>query len=188
MEKYGFGLTRQELLETVSQYVLANLIQNPFKNGVPGEDWFLSFKKRHNLSIKKPQPVEYARKLACSPYVIYPYFDLLEKTVNELGLRDKPSHIWNVDETSFSKDPSKSKVVGYKGFTSTRTIASPGKDNTTVFLGCNAVGEKTPPMIVFKGISKLKHTEDIITKLPKPAIGRRGQIVFKMSFHYFNIQ
>lgn len=76
---------------------------------------------------------------------------MLEETINKLGLSDKPSHIWNVDETSFSKDPSKSKVVGCKGFTSTRTIASPGKDNTTVLLGCNAVGEKTPPMIVFKG-------------------------------------
>lgn len=151
MEKHGFGLTRQELLETVGQYVLVNLVKSPFKNGVPGEDWFLLFKKRHNLSIKKPQPVEYARKLACSPFIIHPYFDLLEETVNELGLRDKPSHIWNVDETSFSKDPSKSKVVGHKGFTSTRTIASPGKDNTTILLGCNALGEKTPPMIVFKG-------------------------------------
>ncbi|RVE39998.1 hypothetical protein evm_015352 [Chilo suppressalis] len=151
MEKYGFGLTRKELLETVGQYVSVNLVKNPFKNGVPGEDWFLSFKKRHELSIKKPQPVEYARKLAISPFVIYPYFDLLEETVNELGLSDKPSHIWNVDETSFSKDPSKSKVVGCKGFTSTRTIASPGKDNTTILLGCNALGEKTPPMIVLKG-------------------------------------
>lgn len=57
MEKHGFGLTRKELLETVGQYVSDNNIKNPFKNGVPGEDWFLSFKKRHNLSIKKPQPV-----------------------------------------------------------------------------------------------------------------------------------
>lgn len=151
MEKFGFGLTRKELLETVGQYVAANGIQNPFKSGVPGEDWFLSFKKRHNLSIKKPQPVEYARKQACSPNVIYPYFNLLEETINDLDLGDKPSHIWNVDETSFSKDPSKSKVVGCKGFTSTRTIASPGKDNTTVLLGCNALGEKTPPMIIYKG-------------------------------------
>ncbi|CAG4951809.1 unnamed protein product [Parnassius apollo] len=112
---------------------------------------FLHLKKRHNLSIKKPQPVEHARKQACSPYIIYPYFNLLEQALTELKLLDRPSHIWNVDETSFSKDPSKSKVVGIKGFTSTRTIASPGKDNTTVLLGCNALGEKTPPLKVFKG-------------------------------------
>ncbi|KOB71361.1 Uncharacterized protein OBRU01_13858 [Operophtera brumata] len=151
MEKHRFGLTRKEILETVGLYVSENDIKNPFKNDVPGVDWFLSFKKRHNLSIKKPQPVEYARKQAYSPYIIYPYFDLLEQTLTELKLLDRPSHIWNVDETSFLKDPSKSKVVGIKGFTSTRTIVSPGKDHTTVLLGCNALGEKTPPVIVFKG-------------------------------------
>lgn len=151
MEKYGFGLTRKELMETVGLYVTVKGVDNPFKNGIPGEDWFLSFKKRHNISVKKPQPVEYARKAACRPNVIYPYFDLLEETVNQLDLRDKPSHIWNVDETSFSKDPSKAKVVGLKGFTSTRTISSPGKDNTTVLLGCNAFGEKAPPLIIYKG-------------------------------------
>lgn len=126
----------------------AKAVNNPFKNGVPGEDWFLLFKKRHNISVKKPQPVEYARKTACRPNMIYPYFDLLEETVNQLDLRDKPSHIWNVDETRFSKDLSKAKVVGLKGFTSTRTILSPDKDNTTVLQGCNALGEKTPPLII----------------------------------------
>ncbi|CAG4996929.1 unnamed protein product [Parnassius apollo] len=153
MEKYGFGLTRKEVLEVVGQYVVENNIETPFKNGTPGEDWFLAFKKRHNLSVKKPQPVEYARKKACNPAVIYPYFDLLAKTIDDLGLRDKPSHIWNADETSFSKDPSKSKVVGLRGYTSTRTISSPGKTNTTVLLACNAAGEKAPPLIVFKGKS-----------------------------------
>lgn len=96
--------------------------------------------------MKKPQPVEYARKKACNPGIIYPYFVLLEETVEKLELRDNPSHIWNIDETSFSK----SKVVGIKNHTSTSTIASPGKD-TTVLLGCNAIGEKAPPVIVYKG-------------------------------------
>lgn len=67
LEKYGFGLTRKKLMETVGLYVATKDVKNPFKNGVPGEDWFLSFKKRHNLSVKKPQPVEYARKTACRP-------------------------------------------------------------------------------------------------------------------------
>lgn len=57
MEKYGFGLTRKELTETVGQYVTAKAVNNPLKNGVPGEDWFLLLKKRHNISVKKPQPV-----------------------------------------------------------------------------------------------------------------------------------
>lgn len=68
-----------------------------------------------------------------------------------LELHDKPSQIWNLDETSFCRDPSKTKVVGLKGYASTRTIASPGKSNTTVLLGISAAGDKTPPLIVYKG-------------------------------------
>lgn len=150
MEKYGFGLTRTEIMEVVGDYVTKNNIETPFKNGIPGEDWFLAFKKRHNLTVKKPQAVENSRKKACNPWVIYSYYELLKNTMDELGLHDKPSHIWNLDETSFSKDPSKTKVVGLRGYASTRTIASPGKDNTTVLLGCSAAGGKTPPLIIFK--------------------------------------
>lgn len=85
------------------------------------------------------------------PYIIYPYFDLLEKTIEELGLTNKPQAVWNLDETSFSKDPSKTKIVGRKGHAATRMIASPGKDNTTVLLAASAVGEKVAPLIIFKG-------------------------------------
>ncbi|CAG4918372.1 unnamed protein product [Colias eurytheme] len=78
-------------------------------------------------------------------------FDLLENTINQLNLRDKPSSIWNLDGTSFCKDPSKTKVVVVKGHAATRVISSPGRDNTTVLLCANALGEKAPPLIVFKG-------------------------------------
>ncbi|CAK1603400.1 unnamed protein product [Parnassius mnemosyne] len=86
MEKSGFGLTRKEVIELVGQYVVKNNIKTPFKDGIPGEDWFIAFKNRHGLSVKKPQAVEHARRTACRPAVIYGYFDLLEKTINELGL------------------------------------------------------------------------------------------------------
>ncbi|CAH2095105.1 unnamed protein product [Euphydryas editha] len=151
METYGFGLTRAEVLDMVGEYIKQNNIPSSFKNGVPGKDWFVSFSKRHHLSIKKPQAVEYARKTAIDPYIVFPYFDLLEKTIKELNLQDKPHAIWNLDETSFSKDPSKTKIVGVKGYAATRVIATPGKDNTTVLLGASAAGQKTPPLIIFKG-------------------------------------
>lgn len=55
MEKWGFWLSRKEILTLVGKYVKANNIKTQFKNGVPGEEWFLNFKRRHNLSIKIPQ-------------------------------------------------------------------------------------------------------------------------------------
>ncbi|KAJ8935809.1 hypothetical protein NQ318_023363 [Aromia moschata] len=47
LEKCGFGLTRKEVLKTVGEYVRSNNIKTSFKDGTPGEDWFIGFKKRH---------------------------------------------------------------------------------------------------------------------------------------------
>ncbi|CAH2097797.1 unnamed protein product [Euphydryas editha] len=151
MEKYGFALSRKEVLQMVGDYVKKNTLITPFKNGIPRKDWFLAFRKRQGLSLKKPQGIEYARKTAIDPFIVFPYFDLLEKTIRELNLTDKPEAIWNIDETSFSKDPAKTKVVGAKGHAATRVISSPGRDNTTVLLGANAAGDKAPPLIIYKG-------------------------------------
>lgn len=151
MEKHGFGLARAEMLETVAQYVQKNKILTPFKDGKPGNAWLTGFNKRHKLSVKKPQAVEYSRKKAINPFIVFPYFDLLEKTLKNLNLMERPSAIWNLDETSFSKDPAKTKIVGLKGHAATRVISSTGKENTTVLLGANAQGDKLPPLIIYKG-------------------------------------
>ncbi|CAG4965383.1 unnamed protein product [Colias eurytheme] len=37
MEKYGFGLSRTEIMELVGDYVTKNMIKNPFKNGMVGQ-------------------------------------------------------------------------------------------------------------------------------------------------------
>ncbi|KAB0790136.1 hypothetical protein PPYR_14990, partial [Photinus pyralis] len=146
-----FGISRKELLEIVGQYIAKNKISTPFKNNVPSGDWFLEFKKRHNLSIKKPEIVKYARKKNTDPFVISEYFQLLEKTLNDLKLIDAPAKIWNMDETSFCTDPSRTKVVGVKGVSSTRITAGSGRNNTTVLFAASASGEKAPPLIVYKG-------------------------------------
>lgn len=150
-EKWGYGFSRKEVIELVARFIKDNNIKNNFKNGVPGEDWFLKFKKRHNLSLKTPQNVEYARKKALDPFIIYKYFDLLKLILDEHELYDKPERIWNLDESSLSIDPRKVKVVGAVNKASSRTISSPGKENTTILLMCNAAGDKAPPLIIYKG-------------------------------------
>lgn len=74
MDKYGYGLSRKEVLTLVGDYLNINKIANPFKNGFPKEDWWLGFSSRNKLSLKKPEIVEYARKKACDPFIIYGYF------------------------------------------------------------------------------------------------------------------
>ncbi|XP_063634481.1 jerky protein homolog-like [Cydia splendana] len=151
LEKWGFGLSRNEVITLVSKYIRLNNISTPFKDGVPGPDWFTSFRNRHGLSLKKAQPVEHARKVNTDPFSINEYFELLQATLKKLNLEQMPSQIWNLDETSVSFDPSKTKVVGKKGVPSSRTTHGTGKDNTTVLTAVNADGVKISPLIIFKG-------------------------------------
>lgn len=151
LEKWGFGLSRNEVMDCVQEYVTQNNIKNSFKDNRPGEDWFLGFKRRNRLSIKKPQALEYSRKKMTDPFVIQDYFDLLYQQLTELNLFEKPSHIWNLDETSVCTDPSKTKVVGEKGKSCSRTIGGSGKENITCLVAVNAAGGKAPPLVIFKG-------------------------------------
>lgn len=121
MEKWGFRLSRSEILEIVAEYVRVNNIQTPFKNNTPGPDWFIDFRKRHGLSIKKAQPVEYVRRKMTDPFVIAEYFDLLNNTLQDLNLLENPESIWNLDETSLCLDPTRTKVVGKKNKPCART-------------------------------------------------------------------
>lgn len=114
LEKWGFGMSRDEVLDMVQTFVVLNDIKTRLK-GRQGAEWFLNFTKRHNLSVKKPQGNEYVRMNQVNPFVIYGLVHLLEKTIQENGLSGKPHLIYNSDDTSFGHDPSQTKVVGQKG-------------------------------------------------------------------------
>jgi len=66
--------------------------------------------------------VEHSRKKALDPFIIYNYFYLLWKTMVDLKIEDRTDRIWNLDETSFCLNPSKTKIVGEIGVAATRTI------------------------------------------------------------------
>lgn len=151
MEKNGFGLSREELLDLVQAYIRQNKLQTRFKDQRPGTDWFIAFRKRHRLSIKKPQSIEHVRCDQINPWVIYDFFDKLTEIIRELKLEGKPSRIFNCDETSFCHDPSKTKIVGAIGVQSQRKTSSSGRENTTALLCCSADGRMLPLLCVFKG-------------------------------------
>lgn len=151
LEKWGFSLSKEEVQETSGNFVNQNELTTPFKGGFPGDDWFINFKSRHDLSVKKAQSVEAVRKKNTDPFIIYDYFEKLQEVLSELKLETKPDKIWNLDETSVCMEPSKTKVVGAKGKRCTRTTAGSGKENVTVLTTVNACGKKLAPLIIFKG-------------------------------------
>ena len=63
-----------------------------------------------------------------SRHVFGNYFDLLEETLDEFDLKDKPSQIYNCDESGMPLE------------------------HKPIILGCcSATGQAIPPMVVFSG-------------------------------------
>ncbi|KAJ8937957.1 hypothetical protein NQ318_013215 [Aromia moschata] len=98
----------------------------------------ISFHRRYNLSIEKPENVEFAHRKLCDPFIIRNYFNLLKTTIEELELQEKPHLIWNLDKISFCSDPTQTKVVGAIGVC---------RENTSVLFAFNANGGKAPPSV-----------------------------------------
>ena len=84
--------------------------------GYPGPDWLKSFMDRNSLSLKEATKLSRAWYNATkNPFIIYDYFDLLEKTIHELGLQNRAELIWNSDESGLLHEPKKCKIVSVKG-------------------------------------------------------------------------
>jgi hypothetical protein len=70
-----------------------------FPSGVPTYDWLYSFLKRHNnLMLKKSYPVEKKRAVVTKEQ-IEKWFVLLKKVLQDNDLLNRPSNIFNCDES-----------------------------------------------------------------------------------------
>ncbi|XP_050309036.1 uncharacterized protein LOC126745308 [Anthonomus grandis grandis] len=152
MAKWGFALSKQEIQLVVQTYVNENAIKTTFKEGKPDDDWFRSFYKRNRLSQKKMEQLEKCRRTATSdPFIIYSFYDRLGETIQQLGLQDKPAHIFNLDETEFNMDPGRIKGVAALGQKVHRSIEGSGKENITTMACISASGVLLPPLIIYQG-------------------------------------
>lgn len=152
LNKWGFSLCKSEILDLVRDYITQNNIQTPFINNRPGTEWWLRFKTRHNLSIRKPELMESSRtRQAGDPFIVMNFYDKLEQILKDSDLLDKPKCIWNANETSLNHDPGITKIVARKGDAAKRQTAGSGRENTTILACGNADGQMMPPAILFKG-------------------------------------
>ena len=153
-----FAPTLQDIQEIVCNYVTANNHEKGMStfhykgvSGYPGPDWLQKFMTDQNLSLK------YATKLckACPnatkiPFIINHGYDLLEKTISNLQLKNRPYLIWNVDESGLYSEPKKCRVVSEKGQKTLQIVTGSERDNTTVLATVSANGTTLPPLIIFQ--------------------------------------
>ena len=152
--KMGYGKTRAEVLKIVEATMKkkGKKLEGPISQG-----WWCRFRERWpNLSLRKGDGFGVAREKMTTREVFKSYFDLLEKTLDEHGLKDKPAQIYNCDESGMPLEHKLPRVVSAKGTKKVRQISSGNKAQITV-LGCgSATGQVIPPMVVFSG-KKFNH-------------------------------
>ena len=112
--------------------------------------WWESFYKRHpDLTLRAPVSLSQARAKATDGEVMDNYFDLLEKTLDEYNLRDKPGQIFNMDESGFALSPKSPKCMFEVGTKVAATVSSGDKAQITVLACISAAGYCLPPMVIW---------------------------------------
>jgi hypothetical protein len=122
----GFGITRRDLLIKTGRLCQKMGLKTPFKNGIPG------LKRRHPcIVIHKPEKFGTSRARCLNPTIVNRYIDDLGKLFISLGIENKPSQIWNMDETGKQFEHNSVRVVARKGVKNLPGLTSNQRTNTT---------------------------------------------------------
>ena len=112
--------------------------------------WWRRFLERQpNLTLRRGDSTAHVRMDAVNQETMDQYFSLLGEVFMEHSLVDKPSQIYNVDESGVPLDPKPPNIITKKGSKKVRYRVSGRKGQVTI-VGCaNAIGQAIPPMVIF---------------------------------------
>ena len=106
--KVGYGKTRKDVLCIVES---ATGDRGRLRADRVSDGWWRRFKERQgDLSLRQGDSTAHVRFDALNQETIDHYFSLLHDTLSTHGLLDKPSQIYNVDETGVLKQSRRLKV------------------------------------------------------------------------------
>ena len=101
--KMGYGKTRGEVMKIVE----ATMNKKGMKNRRISPGWWCAFRKR----LRKGDSF---REMTTRS-VFESYFNMLEETLDEYDLKDKPSQIYNCDESGMPLEHKLPKTISRKG-------------------------------------------------------------------------
>ena len=151
--KVGYGKTRKDVLN-IAQSVAQSVAQEKglLKVERISEGWWRRFLERQaDLSLRRGDNTAHVRMDAINTETLDQYFSLLEDTLITHDLVNKPSQLYNVDETGVPFNPRPPNIVATKGRKTkkVRYCTSGRKGQLTVVACANAAGQTIPPMIIY---------------------------------------
>lgn len=163
LQKVGFAPSRRSVREMAFRLAEKLGIKHTFNKAtcVAGYDWLQNFLRRHpDLSVRKSEGVSLARSQGMNRKDVNEYFQLLQQTILENNLMEKPDHIFNMDETGLQLNNKPASVIAKKGSKNVAAVSSSEKGETiTAICCCNAEGHFLPPCCIFKGKNKKQEFE-----------------------------
>lgn len=110
-----------------------------------------SLRRNPDIIIRKSEGVSIARAQGMSRALVQRYFDLLENILSECNLHNKPSNVFNVDETGLQLNNKPSHVLAGKGSKNVTTITSGEKGETVSYCMLQYRGDVPASLLNFKG-------------------------------------
>ena len=144
----GYGKTRQQIKGIAENCAHEKGVLSKEKRISDG--WFNRFMDRQShLSLRRGDATAAVRMDCVSKESMDSYFQLLKGVLDEHGLSDNPSCIYNVDETGMPLEPRPPKIVTVRGQKKVRVRTSGNKAQITVVVSVSATGNTIPPFVIF---------------------------------------
>ena len=151
--KLGYGKTRKDVLAIAESTAIDKGL---LKSSRITEGWWRRFLERQSdLSLRQGDSTAHVRMDAVNKETMEQYFSLLYDTLSTHDLLEKPSQIYNVDESGIPLNPRPPKVVSAKGRKTkkVRYRSSGRKGQITIVACANAAGQTIPPMVIYDAVN-----------------------------------
>ncbi|KAK3744950.1 hypothetical protein RRG08_048346 [Elysia crispata] len=126
------------------------------EHGLAGQDWWLKFAERHQLTLRAPESTSLARASAFNKPVVNKFFSNLAKVMDEHKF--SPNQIFNCDETGLTTVQKPKAVVAKRGTKQVGSITSQERGElVTVMYAVSASGNSIPPMMIFPRVNYRDH-------------------------------
>ena len=148
----SFPVTKSDLRFIIKGYLdKKRKAVNCFNNNCPGREWVSRFMKRYDEELREKFAHNMSKKRAnVTENVVNDFFDNPEK---EGGFA--PGKIFNFDESGFSDDPGKKKMIFVRKIKHSQLICNSSKINYSAMFCSSANEELLPPYVVYKGSQPL---------------------------------
>ncbi|KAJ8939864.1 hypothetical protein NQ318_017142 [Aromia moschata] len=145
----GFAPDRQTVRTLAYKFAEKLHIQHTFsaEKEMAGFAWMQSFLERHpELSVRQAEGLSLSRARGMNRDDVRQFFNLWNQVVTEYNLLEKPSHIFNMDETGVQLINKPGKVITTKGTKDVHVLTSKERgENVSVVACCSADGRFIPP-------------------------------------------